>query len=131
MGPTPPGVLVGDPNSIGSAVVRTRAARRIAVVATGVLVPLLVFAAPALADSGEVKGPSLGAAKTLLYFVVTPLGIFAIIAGLSLLPSALSKPRYRPGKPWEHGPKWVGGPATAPIEPTSESTARGGASAEW
>lgn len=133
MGPSPPGVLVAQRNSIGSAVVRTRAARRIAVIVTGVLVPLLATAGPALAnikpDDGQVPGPSLGLGDTLLLFVVIPVGAFLIIAGLAVLPSALSRPRYRPGKPWEHEATWVGEPTSPSTE--AETTARGGASAEW
>jgi hypothetical protein len=107
------------------------------VVVTGALVPVLVAAAPALAnvkpDDGEVKGPSLGTGMTILLFVVVPLGAFLLISGLAVLPSALSKPRYRPGKPWDHESRWIGGPSEQPPEPTTgaEPTARGGASAEW
>jgi hypothetical protein len=118
--------------------VRSRFAARAIVVASATLVPLLVTAAPAIAkvkpDDGEVPGPSLGLGNTLLLFVVTPIVVFLVVAGLALLPSALSRPRYRPGKPWDHRPRWIGGPASWQPEsavPASESTARGGASAEW
>jgi hypothetical protein len=99
-------------------------------------VPVLVAAGPALAlhrDDGDVvNGPSLGAGLTIFYFVVIPLGVFAIIAGLALLPSALSRPRYRPGKKWDSGSRWFGGPpeSETPAAP-ADGTARGGASAEW
>jgi hypothetical protein len=113
--------------------VRSRIAARIAVIIAGVLVPIFATAGPALAklkpDDGEVPGPSLGVGDTLLIFVVIPLGAFLIIAALSVLPSALSKPRYRPGTPWEHEPTWIGGPDDAATG--SGTTARGGASAEW
>jgi hypothetical protein len=113
--------------------VRTRAARRIAVIASGVLVPLLASAGPVMAnvkpDDGQVPGPSLGVGNTLLIFVVIPVGAFLIIAALSVLPSSLSRPRYRPGKPWEHEATWVGRPEAPATE--SETSARGGASAEW
>jgi hypothetical protein len=104
----------------------------------------MVSAGPALAsyhpDDGEVHGPSLGIGLTILEFVVIPIGAFLIIAGLAVLPSALSRPRYRPGKPWDHDPQWFAGPddpspspgPSAPSAPAaSEPTARGGASAEW
>lgn len=112
---------------------RTRVARRIAVVAVSALVPLLTVAGPAMAqvkpDDGQIRGPSLGVGDTLLLFVVIPIGAFLIIAALAVLPAALSRPRYRPGKPWDHEPTWVGEPdAPAAGAPT---TARGGASAEW
>jgi hypothetical protein len=118
--------------------VRTRLATRIAVVAVCTIVPVLVTAGPALAkvkpDDGEVPGPSLGLGNTILLFVVVPIGAFLLISALALLPSALSRPRYRPGKPWDHAPRWVGGPANPSVAATTEtpdSTARGGASAEW
>jgi hypothetical protein len=108
------------------------------VVSVGVAVPLLVTVGPAFAnvkpDDGEVPGPSLGIGLTLLVFVVVPIGAFLLIAGLALLPSSLSRPRYRPGKPWDHEPRWIGGPAEALpaiTGGTAEPTARGGASAEW
>jgi hypothetical protein len=104
------------------------------VIATGAIVPVLATAGPALAkikpDDGEVNGPSLGIGNTLLIFVVIPVGIFLVIAALSLLPSALSRPRYRPGKPWEHDAAWIGDPMEPPPA-DAEPTARGGASAEW
>jgi len=107
------------------------------VTAALVVVPLLTGAGPALAlkkDDGEVPGPSLGTGLLLLEFVVIPLGVFLIITGLCLLPSALRRPRYRPGRPWTFDPMWFRGPQ----EPDSAlesarpgQTARGGASAEW
>jgi hypothetical protein len=114
--------------------VRNRIVKRLAVIAAGVIIPLFVSAGPALAklkpDVGEVPGPSLGVGDTILIFVVIPLGAFLVIAGLSLLPSALSRPRYRPGRPWEHEPTWIGEPGES-ADGASGSTARGGASAEW
>lgn len=114
---------------------RTRIATRLAVLAIGAIVPVLATAGPALAkvkpDDGEVPGPSLGVGHTILLFVVVPLAIFLLIAALSVLPSALSKPRYRPGKPWDHEPLWIGGPAEPQSVAPSDTSARGGASAEW
>lgn len=106
-------------------------------VAAVVAVPILAGAGPALAlhkDDGEVPGPSLGTGLTLLYFVVIPIGAFLIISALCLLPSALSRPRYRPGKPWTFDPLWFRGPQqpdTALESARAGQTARGGASAEW
>lgn len=100
------------------------------------VVSLLVSAGPALAsyhpDDGETHGSSLGVGLTIFYFVVIPLGAFLIIAGLAVLPSTLSRPRYRPGKEWDYDSEWFGGPEdeAAPADPTGP-TARGGASAEW
>jgi hypothetical protein len=118
--------------------VRTRIARRVTVIALCTVVPLLVSAGPALAkvkpDDGEMPGPSLGLRNTILLFVVVPLGAFLLISALALLPSTLSRPRYRPGKPWDHQPRWIGGPQdsqAAVATPPTDPTARGGASAEW
>jgi hypothetical protein len=118
--------------------VKTRIASRIAVIAVGAVLPLVLTAGPALAkinpDDGEVPGPSLGTGNTILLFVVIPLGVFLAIAALALLPSALSRPRYRPGKQWEHDPLWVGGPADGQaliVTDPNSSSAKGGASAEW
>ncbi len=117
---------------------RTRLARRLTVIAICTIVPVLVTAGPALAkvkpDDGEVTGTSLGLGGTVLRFVVIPLGAFLVISALAVLPSTLSRPRYRPGKPWDHRPRWIGGPPepqAASVATTGEPTARGGASAEW
>jgi hypothetical protein len=113
--------------------VRTRIATRVGVIALGAVLPVLAVASPALAslkpDDGEVPGPSLGAGLTILYFVIIPIGVFLIIAGLAVLPSTLRKPRYRPGREWDHDPTWVQGPAESAA--VAEGSARGGASAEW
>jgi hypothetical protein len=137
VGAAAPGLLVVDLNAFDRfSQVRTRIATRVAVIAMGIAVPLLASAGPALAkvkpDDGEVRGPSLGTGNTILLFVVIPVGVFLIIAALAVLPSALSRPRYRPGKPWDHDPRWVGGPLDPNGAATgAEETARGGASAEW
>lgn len=117
---------------------RTRLAARLAVIATCMVVPVMVSAGPALAkvkpDDGEVHGPSLGIGNTILLFVVIPIGVCLVIAALAVLPSALSRPRYRPGKPWDHEARWVAGPADSQAALTAaapDPTARGGASAEW
>jgi hypothetical protein len=117
--------------------VRSRIPARLAVIAAVVVVPVLAGAGPALAlrrDDGEVRGPSLGAGLTLVYFVIIPLGVFLVIAGLCILPSALRRPRYRPGKPWTFDSLWFRGPQrpeTALESARPGETARGGASAEW
>ena len=114
-----------------------RAAARLAAIAIGAGLPVLTLAAPALAlkhDDGTAQHyPSLGAGLTIVYFVVIPLGAFLVIAALAVLPSGLSRPRYRPGKPWEHGSKWFGEPTNGDSAEASGDSAgaRGGASAEW
>ncbi|MGN6475202.1 MAG: aa3-type cytochrome oxidase subunit CtaJ [Mycobacteriales bacterium] len=114
-----------------------RTAARLATIALGAVLPVMTAAAPAFAnrrdDGASLHDPSLGAGLTIVYFVVIPLGVFLIIAGLSVLPSALNRPRYRPGKPWEHESKWFGGPADGESADAGADSAgaRGGASAEW
>lgn len=113
---------------------RLRAVARTAVVAAGLLLPVL-SAAPALAvDDGEQPGKSLGTGETILIYVVIPLAAFAVISLFSALPSLLRRPRYRPGRPWNHDPMWFNGPddpnaALAAARPGA--SAKGGASAEW
>jgi hypothetical protein len=116
--------------------VRTRIATRVAVIAIGIVVPVLVTAGPALAkvkpDDGEGhQTHDLSTLGVIVRFVIIPLGAFLLIAALAVLPSALSKPRYRPGKPWDHEPLWIGGPTDPQAVPTTDTSARGGASAEW
>lgn len=114
-----------------------RTAARLATIAIGVALPVLTTAGSALAlkhDDGTAQHyPSLGAGLTIVYFVVIPLGAFLVIAGLAVLPSGLSRPRYRPGKPWEHRSRWFGAPADGDSADAGADSAgaRGGASAEW
>jgi hypothetical protein len=114
--------------------VLTRRRARLAALATGALLPLLPLT-PALAlDDGEVPGKSLGTGLVVVIYVLVPLGIFALIALLSILPSALRRPRYRPGRAWTHDPLWFNGPDDPNKAMTGArpgATARGGASAEW
>lgn len=93
------------------------------------------MAAPALAgtkpDDGEGHNAhDLSTLGVVVRFVFIPLGAFLVISALAALPSSLSKPRYRPGKPWDHDGLWVGAPAAAGTT-DGDTTARGGASAEW
>ncbi|HET6907893.1 MAG TPA: hypothetical protein VFH54_01015 [Mycobacteriales bacterium] len=111
-----------------------RRSARLAAVATGALLPILV-AAPALAlDDGEQPGSGLSTALVILYFVVIPIGAFLVIAFFAVLPSLLRRPRYRPGRPWNHDPLWFNGPDDPNKALTAArpgATAKGGASAEW
>ena len=66
--------------------------------------------------------------------MVIPIGVFLIVSALALLPSTLRRPRYRPGRPWNHDPLWFRGPddpdsALSSARPAASG--RGGASAEW
>jgi hypothetical protein len=109
--------------------------RRLITVLVGALAPVLLVVTPAWAlDDGEVAGDSLGAGLVIVIYVLIPLGIFGVIAFLAMLPSALRRPRYRPGRPWKHDPLWFSGPDDPDAALSSArpgATARGGASAEW
>jgi len=102
---------------------------------TGAVLPLLV-AVPALAglDDGEHPGKGLSVAELVGIYILIPLGIFAVIALFATLPSMLRRPRYRPGRPWQHDPLWFNGPddpEKALVAARPGASARGGASAEW
>ena len=107
---------------------------RIRALLLGLVVSLLAAGAPAYAlDDGEAPGKSLGTGLVILYYVVIPLGIFLVIAFFSTLPSMLRRPRYRPGRPWQHDPLWFNGPddPDRAVSTARAGTAKGGASAEW
>jgi hypothetical protein len=113
-----------------------RRALRIAAAAYAFALPFLVETAAwaARRDDGEVPGKPLGAGMVILIYVVIPVGAFLVIAFFSLLPSMLRRPRYRPGRPWNHDPLWFSGPEDPNAALSSArpgATARGGASAEW
>lgn len=99
------------------------------------MLSLLAIASPAVAlEDGEQPGPPLSTGLVLVYYVLIPLGAFAVIALLAVLPSMLRRPRYRPGKAWNFDPLWFAGPAEpeqALVDARPGATARGGASAEW
>ena len=118
------------------AAVKSRLLARAAALLAGVVVPILVVADPALAklDDGEKHAKPLTAGQVILIYVVVPVGAFLVIAFFAVLPSLLRRPRYRPGRPWNHDPLWFAGPddtdrALAGARPGV--TAKGGASAEW
>lgn len=72
--------------------------------------------------------------ETLLVFVGIPLLVvlllIAAIWGKSL---AQAPNRYRPGKPWNYGPRWYTAHPDALLHtsPAGATTAVGGASGEW
>lgn len=98
------------------------------------LVPLLAAGVPAYAlDDGEAPGKPLSTGLVLVYYVVIPLGAFLVIAFLSTLPAMLRRPRYRPGRPWQHDPLWFNGPddPDRAVAAARSGASKGGASAEW
>lgn len=97
---------------------------------------LATSAEPALAVSdGEVHERGLGLVSTLLIFVGIPVGIFALLSLLVVVSRLRHRPRYRPGRSWDHDPVWFAGPA----DPDAALVAArpgggvfgGGTSAEW
>ena len=123
-----------------------KAIRSAAVIAS---VPLAaVLTSPAFAsnrDDGDNPGPGLTVPETLLWFVVVPGAVIALIWLAVLGASWARAPRYRPGLSWWADPVWLNGPdggasALAPADPaapgpTAISAAAdltgGGARARW
>lgn len=106
---------------------------RVAGTATAVSLALATAGCTTTKEPGQ-SYPSLGAGMTILIFVVVPLGIFGVVALFAALPGILKRPRYRPGRPWDHDPLWFAGPDDpdeAIVRARSGPTAKGGASAEW
>ncbi len=111
------------------------AVRRGAAVLAG-LALATVPALPALARSdGEQPGPRLGLVETLAIFVGLPLALFLLIALLVVVSQQRHRPRYRPGRPWDHDPVWFAGPTDPDSALVAARPGRGvtggGASAEW
>jgi hypothetical protein len=101
----------------------------------GATVPLLL-ATPAFAarGDGEVGGDSISFGTAALIYVGIPIGLFLLITLLTVTPSLLRRPRYRPGRAWNYEPLWFAGPDdpdTALRSARPHATSRGGASAEW
>ncbi len=99
--------------------------------------------------------------QTVLVFVLIPVAGLAVLAVLTIRPSATRSPRYRVGRPWDYEPVWyiarpnVSAPAgsaegraalaaasrpgrtelpgggPASVLDADTGTARGGASGEW
>jgi len=123
-----------------------RKAIRIAAVTASVpLVAVLtspVFAATR--DDGDNPGPGLTVPETLLYFVVIPAAIIALVWLAVLGTSWARAPRYRPGLSWWADPVWINGPsadadgstrsltsAAAPSDALVADSTGGGARARW
>jgi len=123
-----------------------RKAIRIAAVTASV--PLVaVLSSPVLAatrDDGDNPGPGLTVPETLLYFVVIPAAIIALVWLAVLGTSWARAPRYRPGLSWWADPVWINGPsadadgstrsltsAAAPSDALVADSTGGGARARW
>jgi hypothetical protein len=83
-----------------------------------------------------VSGP-----ETVLYLVVVPAAIVAIIWGLASIGGPQAKRRYRPGRPYDFIPVWYlanhrhgTGDASRPALPAADEAVQGstgGASDRW
>jgi hypothetical protein len=112
-----------------------RVARTITLLAS--CIGVFVVAAPAYASGpsdGDVHGPPLGIALTIVFFIVVPLAVLAILAALSAVPTLRHRRDRTPGGLLDQKALWFHGPvdvqsSLADVEPGE--TARGGASADW
>ena len=83
--------------------------------------------------------------QTVLVYAAIPLGIYAVVALLTLRERVTKAPRYRPGQAWDHPPVWwtanpagLGREHVGFVEPPStlsggaaRPTAKGGARGSW
>jgi len=96
---------------------------------------------PAAADTPEAweKAPDVSPLEVLLVLVIIPLGIAAVLALLTVLPSMASDRGYEPGQSWRSESEWFGGPAkgvksaneVTPEQIESRSKDTGGTRASW
>jgi hypothetical protein len=116
-----------------------RCARAVALT-PALLVPLAAGAAVA-APPEQWDQPEPVSSLTVLWLLVAiPIGLFAVIALLTYLPSMVRGERYTPGLAWRNENEWFGGPksgveAADNVQPEAlegvDTADRGGASARW
>ncbi|MFE3328462.1 hypothetical protein [Streptomyces sp. NPDC059176] len=73
-------------------------ALRTGAVAAGTTLMMLLMSSPALAltrDDGDDPGPGLSVAQTLGLFVVTPIVLFLLIAGLVMVLDKSDRPKKK------------------------------------
>lgn len=97
---------------------------------------LVTLPALAYAFVGEHGDPRpLGPVNEILIFGVGPIGVFLLVALITLRPQRSSgASRYRPGRGWGYGPVWFGTRGAQPVEPAADAPAspgHGGAGASW
>jgi hypothetical protein len=101
--------------------------RRLAVRGAVLAAPLwlsLVLPNAAWADDTPGHAAPLGVVNSLLIFLVAPVGVFLLVALLTLRPWASStSQRYRPGKDWSAEPSWTG--VQPAIDPRSDEAVSG------
>ncbi|WP_445256959.1 hypothetical protein [Nocardioides aurantiacus] len=122
---------------------RSRRARRSLLVTTGALGLVLGAAAvtPASADTPAAweQAPDVSVLGFLLVLVIIPVGIAAVVALLTVLPSMARDKGYEPGAAWRGEPEWFGGPskglgaadAVTPEQIEAAGKGSGGTSAHW
>jgi hypothetical protein len=116
-----------------------RSLQTLSVAGSLVLGAALVSPAAADAPSAWDQPPEVTPLEFLLVLVIFPLGLAAVIALLTVLPSMAFDKGYQPGQSWRGEPEWFGGPTkgvTAAHEVTPEqiesrSKGTGGTSAGW
>jgi len=96
---------------------------------------------PASADVPQnwEQAPDVSPLGFLLVLVIIPLGLAAVIALLTVLPSMASDKGYEPGQAWRGQPEWFGGPTkglqaaedVTPQQIEAGSQTTGGTSARW
>lgn len=117
----------------------TRVTAVAASICASVIASAVVAAGPAMAIGERgTPGDKLSSLTTVALFLGIPLAAAALIAFLVFLPSIVSGPRYRPGRPWSATASWFGesigtGEALMPeITALPDATREGGgASARW
>jgi hypothetical protein len=107
----------------------------------GSLVLGAALVSPAAADAPAAweQPPEVTPLEFLLVLVIFPLGLAAIIALLTVLPSMAFDKGYQPGQSWRGEPEWFGGPRkgvqaadeVTPEQIESRSKGTGGTSASW
>lgn len=86
----------------------------------------LALPAAALADDTPGHAAPLGVVNGLLIFLVAPVGVFLLVALLTLRPwASSSSQRYRPGKDWAAEPSWTGVQPAARALPEASSGSDG------
>ena len=122
---------------------RARRVRRALIAPAGSLALVLASAAtvPASADTPAAweQAPDVSVLGFLLVLVIIPLGIAAVVALLTVLPSMARDKGYEPGAAWRGEPEWFGGPTKGlgaadhltPEQVESASKGSGSTSAHW
>ena len=87
----------------------------------------LALPAAAWADDTPGHAAPLGVVNSLLIFLVAPVGVFLLVALLTLRPwASSSSQRYRPGRDWSAEPSWTGvQPVTGGVSDEASSGAGG------